>query len=138
MESQSSTNSGHNVMLGDDKKILVEDGIVQATLTGEEHISASTALDPAAERRLLWKFDLRILPTLAVMYFFNALVSLPLDFPLGDWPPCPNYTKTYLPLIYFRTREISAMQRPRAWRKTSSSRTDSTISSCPSSSSPMS
>ncbi|KAK5063188.1 hypothetical protein LTR84_005265 [Exophiala bonariae] len=73
MESQSSTNSGHNVMLGDDKKVLVEDGVVQTTLSGEVHISASTALDPAAERRLLWKFDLRILPCLAIMYFFNAL-----------------------------------------------------------------
>jgi MFS family permease len=30
-------------------------------------------LDKAAERRLVWKFDLRILPTLAVMYLFNTL-----------------------------------------------------------------
>ncbi|KAI1339426.1 major facilitator superfamily domain-containing protein [Xylariaceae sp. FL0016] len=30
-------------------------------------------VDPVAERKLLWKFDLRILPTLAVMYLFNGL-----------------------------------------------------------------
>lgn len=36
-------------------------------------ISASIALEPAAEKRLVWKFDLRILPTLAVMYLFNSL-----------------------------------------------------------------
>lgn len=77
MESHSS-NSGHNITLGDDKKILADDGIVQTTSTGEEHLSASTALDPAAERRLVWKFDLRILPTLAIMYLFNALVSVQL------------------------------------------------------------
>jgi len=32
-------------------------------------------IDAAAERRLVWKFDLRILPILAVMYLFNALGS---------------------------------------------------------------
>ena len=36
-------------------------------------VSASYALDPAAERKLVWKFDLRILPVLAVMYLFNSL-----------------------------------------------------------------
>lgn len=38
-----------------------------------KRVSASIALDPAAEKRLVWKFDLRILPTLAVMYLFNSL-----------------------------------------------------------------
>lgn len=38
-----------------------------------KRLSASVALDPAAEKRLVWKFDLRILPTLAVMYLFNSL-----------------------------------------------------------------
>jgi MFS family permease len=33
----------------------------------------SSVIDPAAERRLVWKFDLRILPVLAVMYLFNSL-----------------------------------------------------------------
>lgn len=36
-------------------------------------VSASIALDPAAEKALVWKFDLRILPTLAMMYLFNSL-----------------------------------------------------------------
>lgn len=30
-------------------------------------------IDHKAERRLVWKFDLRILPLLAMMYLFNAL-----------------------------------------------------------------
>ena len=29
--------------------------------------------DPVAERKLVWKFDIRILPVLAVMYLFNSL-----------------------------------------------------------------
>ncbi|KAJ9131016.1 Major facilitator superfamily domain, general substrate transporter [Pleurostoma richardsiae] len=33
----------------------------------------SIDIDPVAERKLLWKFDLRILPILAVMYLFNGL-----------------------------------------------------------------
>ena len=36
---------------------------------------SGTALDinPAAERALVWKFDVRILPVLAIMYLFNSL-----------------------------------------------------------------
>jgi MFS family permease len=30
-------------------------------------------IDPSAEARLVWKFDLRILPILAVMYLFNSI-----------------------------------------------------------------
>lgn len=30
-------------------------------------------IDKKAERKLLWKFDLRILPLLTMMYLFNAL-----------------------------------------------------------------
>lgn len=30
-------------------------------------------IDPRAERALVWKFDLRVLPVLAVMYLFNSL-----------------------------------------------------------------
>lgn len=59
---------------GDDVKVLDDGTILDRTSTGEQRrISASVAIDPAAERRLVWKFDLRILPTLAVMYFTNAL-----------------------------------------------------------------
>ncbi|KAK0704514.1 putative MFS transporter [Lasiosphaeris hirsuta] len=32
-----------------------------------------SSIDPVAERRLVWKFDLRLLPVLAVMYLFNSL-----------------------------------------------------------------
>ena len=33
----------------------------------------SVDIDARAERALVWKFDLRILPVLAVMYLFNSL-----------------------------------------------------------------
>ncbi len=60
---------------GDNKVAITEDGLVPVTSFGDARtMSASVAIDPAAERRLVWKFDLRILPTLAVMYLFNALV----------------------------------------------------------------
>src|SRR5579871_905779 len=32
-----------------------------------------TEIDPNRERSLVWKFDIRILPVLAVMYLFNSL-----------------------------------------------------------------
>ena len=35
--------------------------------------SIHSAVDHKAERKLVLNFDLRILPVLAVMYFFNAL-----------------------------------------------------------------
>lgn len=57
----------------EDVKIMEDGSILEQTLTGERKISASVAIDPAAEKRLVWKFDTRILPTLAVMYLFNAL-----------------------------------------------------------------
>lgn len=34
---------------------------------------ASVDIDPKAERALVWKFDLRLLPVLAIMYLFNSL-----------------------------------------------------------------
>ncbi|KAJ5099930.1 transporter [Penicillium argentinense] len=34
---------------------------------------ASVDIDPRAERVLVWKFDLRLLPVLAIMYLFNSL-----------------------------------------------------------------
>jgi len=53
-----------------------------------------TTIDPIAERKLVWKFDLRILPVLAVMYLFNSLdksnlgnaktAGLEKDLNLGD------------------------------------------------------
>ncbi|KAJ9662860.1 hypothetical protein H2198_001088 [Neophaeococcomyces mojaviensis] len=52
-----------------------QDGvIVEDPVTGDvRKLSADFVLDPAAERKLVWKFDIRILPTLAVMYLCNAL-----------------------------------------------------------------
>ncbi|KAI9743057.1 MAG: hypothetical protein M1818_003352 [Claussenomyces sp. TS43310] len=41
--------------------------------TGPEIGHTEYIIDPAAERRLVWKFDLRILPVLAAMYLFNSL-----------------------------------------------------------------
>ncbi len=59
---------------GDDLKVMEDGTILETTPSGESRrVSASIALDPKAEKRLLWKFDLRILPILAVMYLFNAL-----------------------------------------------------------------
>jgi len=43
------------------EKIVAEDG------------ETEMVIDPKAERRLVWKFDLRILPVLAIMYLFNSL-----------------------------------------------------------------
>ncbi|KIX07529.1 uncharacterized protein Z518_02182 [Rhinocladiella mackenziei CBS 650.93] len=73
MDTRSSV-SDHKLPVGDDSKIPVENEILAVTPTGEARsMSASIAIDLVAERRLVWKFDLRILPTLAVMYLFNAL-----------------------------------------------------------------
>jgi MFS family permease len=44
-----------------------EKGLVSTT-SGEVY-----TVDPKAERALVWKFDLRILPVLAIMYLFNSL-----------------------------------------------------------------
>jgi hypothetical protein len=55
-----------------------EDHIKIDHKTGEETVIADdgevvATIDPIAERKLVWKFDLRILPVLAVMYLFNSL-----------------------------------------------------------------
>lgn len=60
----------------------------QAQLVGDEKVTGSSIsgnsdpelgqsyiIDPKAERRLVWKFDLRILPVLAIMCMY-CLVSL--------------------------------------------------------------
>ncbi|EXJ80591.1 hypothetical protein A1O3_06873 [Capronia epimyces CBS 606.96] len=53
---------------------LLDDEVLAISAAGEvRQVSASMAIDPAAERRLVRKFDFRILPTLAVMYLFNSL-----------------------------------------------------------------
>jgi hypothetical protein len=67
--------------------------------TGEQTVLATdgevlTTIDPKAERALVWKLDLRVLPVLAVMYLFNSLdksnlgnaktAGLEKDLNLGD------------------------------------------------------
>ncbi len=81
MDARSSVSADRKVDLtveGDRKVSVTDDGVVPWGATtvdgdGPAVVSASVAIDPAAERRLVWKFDRRILPTLAVMYLFNAL-----------------------------------------------------------------
>ncbi|MDI1488607.1 MAG: hypothetical protein OHK93_007882 [Ramalina farinacea] len=55
------------------EKHLASSPIISAATDESQIISPSLAIDPLAERRLVWKFDLRILPVLAVMYLFNSL-----------------------------------------------------------------
>ncbi|KAL8951746.1 MAG: hypothetical protein Q9222_002296 [Ikaeria aurantiellina] len=61
-----------------EKNITTSDSkYVEATDAGEAIVSKDgetlAIIDPKAERALVWKFDLRILPVLAVMYLFNSL-----------------------------------------------------------------
>lgn len=46
---------------------------ITAGIPNIEDGTTGTAIDPEKERTLVWKFDLRILPVLAVMYLFNSL-----------------------------------------------------------------
>lgn len=65
----------------DYKKSSIGDGELSAS--SKEDVEAIKAVDgagttnllmtPAADRALVWKFDLRILPVLAIMYLFNSL-----------------------------------------------------------------
>lgn len=52
---------------------VIEGAMEKVAYMKERNMSACYTVDPAAERRLVWKFDLRILPVLAVMYLFNSL-----------------------------------------------------------------
>ena len=51
---------------GDERSVEKSDALVTAD-------SQMFEIDHHAERRLVWKFDTRILPVLAVMYLFNSL-----------------------------------------------------------------
>ena len=42
-------------------------------VTSTDTVAVTFEIDPKAERALVWKFDVRILPVLAVMYLFNSL-----------------------------------------------------------------
>ena len=45
----------------------------QVIVSAEDGGTETILLTPAADRALVWKFDLRILPVLACMYLFNSL-----------------------------------------------------------------
>ena len=50
-----------------------EKGAATAVIVPAEGTTTVLDIDPAAERALVWKFDIRILPVLALMYLFNSL-----------------------------------------------------------------
>ena len=47
--------------------------VAQVAVSAEEGGTSTILLTPSADRALVWKFDLRILPVLACMYLFNSL-----------------------------------------------------------------
>lgn len=51
---------------------LADKGPIERVSSVQEGSSVPT-IDPKAERALVWKLDLHVLPVLAVMYFWNAL-----------------------------------------------------------------
>ena len=63
------SDKGPNVPSTDRKdSAAVEEGsILEKAQTTTSTYNATISLDPVAERKLVWKFDLRLLPTLAVM-----------------------------------------------------------------------
>lgn len=65
---------GHEQPFASDDKI-VEAGDGLSAVESDQHDASSSVLpiDPALERRLVRKFDFRILPVLAIMYLFNSL-----------------------------------------------------------------
>ena len=58
--------------LSDEEHSLPTDGKDKSTLVTEED-GETFVLSESAERALVWKFDVRILPLLALMYLFNSL-----------------------------------------------------------------
>ncbi|KAL8874033.1 MAG: hypothetical protein Q9174_000573 [Haloplaca sp. 1 TL-2023] len=68
---ESSVSEKEQLTTADGKTIEVNDQGEPVYITAEG--SALASISPAAERALTRKFDLRILPVLAVMYLFNSL-----------------------------------------------------------------
>lgn len=64
-ESNSQKSDLNEKTFGDEKNVAV--------VNASAETGTAFTIDPAAERALVWKFDLRILPVLAVMYLFNSL-----------------------------------------------------------------
>jgi MFS family permease len=59
----------------DPEKVSAEDKAASLSVseTDPRNGYTSVIIDPKSERALVWKFDLRILPVLALMYLFNSL-----------------------------------------------------------------
>lgn len=58
----------------DEKKHPISDKDIE---TGSGDVNYSTfVVDKTIERKLLWKFDLHILPLLAIMYLFKSVTPL--------------------------------------------------------------
>lgn len=70
MPTMSSTDKSHDMETAVPTKSNSSDakGSIEVQIDGETY-----SIDATAERRLVRKFDLRILPILSVMYLFNAL-----------------------------------------------------------------
>jgi hypothetical protein len=60
-----------NSVLKDAGKPVILPGDVEVAEMTD--VQDSMAIDPIAERRLVWKLDLHIIPILALMYMFNTL-----------------------------------------------------------------
>jgi MFS family permease len=58
-----------------EKEVSAEDKAASLSVseTDARNGYTSVVIDPKAERALVWKFDIRILPVLACMYLFNSL-----------------------------------------------------------------
>lgn len=53
---------------------IVTEKAVRSTASSDTELGTTEyVIDPKAERALVWKLDLRILPVLAIMYLFNSL-----------------------------------------------------------------
>lgn len=61
--------AGKRPSISEEKRSISGDVEVAETVT----VHASQAIDPVAERKLVWQFDIRILPIIAAMYLFNNL-----------------------------------------------------------------
>lgn len=59
--------------VGDEESPVTSKEASQITVPTDDGGTTTVLLTPAADRALVWKFDLRILPVLACMYLFNSL-----------------------------------------------------------------
>ena len=84
-------------------------------------------IDKKAERKLLWKFDLRILPLLTMMYLFNALDKANMGNAATVRPSTHFYSTVVSLLLTTSTRPASS--KTWAWRIITSTKSLSPFSS---------